>query len=344
MLKATKNKKNSNMQVEHTSSQVLHSNNNKDSNDNKSPANIVNYGKYNMSIPNVEFCEINSSDFHQALTNAVITFASLYDNFSMSEDQIQKVIDCHKTLLAGFLIILKKYVFKLLNKAKMQKEISFYEINEVTRMFDSCQNMFSEFESHYLRMKQFESCGAFIKPEIYVIGITLNKKNFGGEIAIVPTLVNEQFIPLRSVLKGFLELPNVLKIILNYKKTLENISGPLCNIIQSKLWKENIAPKFLDKVMLPLILYFDNEANKELGSTGVHQLGTTYCKIACLSLEFESSLENIFLLNLFHSTDKIFGNANIFRKILNELKYLKNIGISIIIKDEIIQVYFAVFL
>lgn len=203
-----------------------------------------------------------------------------------------------------------------MDKVKIQKEISLYEMNEVTRMFDSCQNMFSGFESHYLRMKQFESCGAFIKPETYVIGTTLDEINSGGEIAIVPVLVNGQFIPLRSVLKGFLELPNVLKIILDYMKTLENTSDSLCNIIQGKLWKENIAPKFLDKVVLPLILYFDDyETNKELGShTGVHKLGATYCKIACLPPEFQSSLENIFFVNLFHSTDKVFGMQIFFVK------------------------------
>lgn len=126
-------------------------------------------------------------------------------------------------------------------------------------------------------------------------------------------------------------------------KTFENTSDSLCNIIQGKLWKENIAPKFLDKVVLPLILYFDDyETNKELGShTGVHKLGATYCKIACLPPEFQSSFENIFLVNLFHSTDKVFGNANIFCKVLNELKYLEDISITVVTEDEIIQVYFA---
>lgn len=52
-------------------------------------------------------------------------------------------------------------------------------------------------------------------------------------------------------------------------------------------------------------------------------------------------LENIFLVNLFYSTDKIFGNANIFRKVLNELKYLEDTGITVVTEDEIIQVYFA---
>jgi len=103
-------------------------------------------------------------------------------------------------------------------------------MNEVTRMFDSCQNIFSEFESHYLRMKQFESCGSFIKPETYVIGTTLDEKISGGENVIVPTLVNGQFIPLRLV-KRFLELLNILKTILNCIKTLENSSDLLCNII-----------------------------------------------------------------------------------------------------------------
>lgn len=73
----------------------------------------------------------------------------------------------------------------------------------------------------------------------------------------------------------------------------------------------------------------------------MHKLGATYCKIACLPPEFQSLLENIFLVNLFYSTDKIFGNANIFRKVLNELKYLKDTGITVVTEDEIIQVYFA---
>lgn len=220
----------------------------------------------------------------------------------------------------------------------MQKEISLHEMNELTKMFDSCQNMFNGFESQYLRMKQFESCGSFIKPETYVIGTTLDEKNCPGEIAIVPSLVSGQFIPLRLVLKGFLELPNVLKTILDYMKILENNLDFFCNIIQGKLWKENIAPNLLNKLVLPLIFYFDDyETNKELGShTGVHKLGATYCKIACLPPEFQSSLENIFLVNLFHSSDKVFGNENIFRKVLNELKYLEDFGITVVTENEVI--------
>jgi len=76
-------------------------------NDNRSPAS--NYRKNeSISESHVELCEIdNCNDFHQALTNPVITYvASLYDSFSFSEEEIQKVIECHKTLLgAGFLMI-----------------------------------------------------------------------------------------------------------------------------------------------------------------------------------------------------------------------------------------------
>lgn len=80
-----------------------------DSNDDyKNPVDVSCKMNKSISDSHVELCEVdNSNDFHQALTNAVITYvASLYDNFSLSEDEIQKVIDCHKTLLgAGFLII-----------------------------------------------------------------------------------------------------------------------------------------------------------------------------------------------------------------------------------------------
>jgi len=53
----------------------------------------------------------------------------MYDSFSLTENEIQQVIDCHKTLLgAGFLMILKKHVLELLDKARMQKEIYLHEI------------------------------------------------------------------------------------------------------------------------------------------------------------------------------------------------------------------------
>jgi len=41
------------------------------------------------------------------LINAIITYViSLYNSFSFSEEEIQKVIDCHKILVgAGFLMI-----------------------------------------------------------------------------------------------------------------------------------------------------------------------------------------------------------------------------------------------
>lgn len=73
----------------------------------------------------------------------------------------------------------------------------------------------------------------------------------------------------------------------------------------------------------------------------MHKLGATYCRIACLPPEFQSSLENIFLVNLFHSSDKVFGNSNIFRKVLHELKYLKDTDITVVTENETIQVYFA---
>lgn len=82
-----------------------------DSNDNIESSSSNNKTE-SITNSHIELSEIdNSNDFHQALTNAVITYvASLYDNFSLSEDEIQKVIDCHQTLLgAGFL--LKKICF-----------------------------------------------------------------------------------------------------------------------------------------------------------------------------------------------------------------------------------------
>lgn len=109
-------------QLKYISSQGL-----QDSNDDKNSTkpNISTCIKNeNICSFNVELSEIDSSnDFDQALTDAVIHYvASLYDKFSLSEDEIQQIINCHKSLLgAGFLMILKKHILNLLNTAKNKK-------------------------------------------------------------------------------------------------------------------------------------------------------------------------------------------------------------------------------
>ncbi|KAK3926321.1 F-box protein [Frankliniella fusca] len=268
-----------------------------------------------------------SQQFDVSLTNAVLSFiATMYD-IGLTEGQIQCLIDSQKNILSGsYVTILRQYVSKTL----FANSVSDQDCKTVSRMFDSLENMFQGFETTYLRMKEFEACGAFIRPEHFVIGQALTEvTNSNGDVVLNPITLTGQFVPARKMLKGFLELPGVFNTIVNYMERLENdTSGKLENIIQGTLWNQNIKPKFVNKLSLG-------------AHAGVHNLGAGYVRLPCLPPIFQGVLENIFKIIVFHSCDKSFGNKALFRKIVDELDYLEKEGITVVTPQGTYQVYFA---
>jgi hypothetical protein len=58
--------------------------------------------------------------------------------------------------------------------------------------------------------------------------------------------------------------------------------------------------------------------------------GAVYLTVPCIPIYRQSSLSNIFLALLFHSSDRQqFGNHIVFRPLINELNFLKETGIEI---------------
>jgi len=63
---------------------------------------------------------------------------------------------------------------------------------------------------------------------------------------------------------------------------------------------------------------------------GVHKLGAVYMTLPTIPNHHQSSLKNIFLALLFHSSDRQkFGNNIIFRPLIDELNFLRDNGIDI---------------
>ncbi|KAK3932689.1 Integral membrane protein 2C [Frankliniella fusca] len=124
---------------------------------------------------------------------------------------------------------------------------------------------------------------------------------------------------------------------------LEKESDVMENIIQGALWKNDIKPKFADKIVFPINLSYDDfETNKDLGShTVVHKLGACHVQIASLPPIFQSVLENLFLCVLFYCSDRAFGLEEIFYPLMEDLKSLESQGIEVTIDNEVKRVYFA---
>lgn len=79
-------------------------------------------------------------------------------------------------------------------------------------------------------------------------------------------------------------------------------------------------------------MFFDDyESGNVLGShSGIHKLGAVYVSIPCMPPYCSTTLSNIFLALLFHSSDRVqFGNRVIFNSIIEEFNFLMETGIQI---------------
>lgn len=64
--------------------------------------------------------------------------------------------------------------------------------------------------------------------------------------------------------------------------------------------------------------------------SGTYKISAVYMKISCLPEIIKSKLDYIYLVILYFSKDrKEFGNAKIFKPIIDELNYLQNTGVKI---------------
>lgn len=102
-------------------------------------------------------------------------------------------------------------------------------------------------------------------------------------------------------------------------------------MIQGSLWK-SINSTALNKIILPLILYFDDfEVGNPLGShAGYYKIGCLYYSIPTIPPQYSSRLENIFISTLFYSSDRChYGNVSLLKHVINELKLLEKNGLYI---------------
>ena len=72
--------------------------------------------------------------------------------------------------------------------------------------------------------------------------------------------------------------------ILNYMDELSRSNNIITNVIQADLWIRKYSGKFVNEIVLPIFLFYDDlEVGNCLGShAGNQKLGALYASIACL--------------------------------------------------------------
>lgn len=311
-----------------------------------------------------------ADNFKRETMNSRIKFLmELYGDEQLTLAQIQNIIESHIDLLNDkFINVLKQKIFKLLDRFVDSRSVA--ETVIVKTMFCDYQSIYSYLDTHHKRTKIFRDSGAYIEPQSYVIGDGVKDKKINNKLCTLPIETVGQFIPPRAVLKSFLEMPDVFKIIKAYQEKLESEDdGIIVNVVQGTVWKENIKPLFtvktnqttsrptdhemtsvpeennVAKVVFPLTVYFDEFETAELGShMVVHKIGAVYYTISCLPPQFQSNLDYIYTALLFYSDErKRTSNYDVFRPLLNELKQLEEKGITVVSETGVpVQVFFAV--
>lgn len=155
-----------------------------------------------------------------------------------------------------------------------------------------------------------------------------------------------QYVPIKDVLKHFLELPDYFDAIMSNLEHLSQAHEPFSNVVQGSMWKRKIVQHFSDKTVLPLIFFFDDmDPDNITGShAGDHKLGALYYSIACLPQNLASKLDNIFLASIFLSECKVHGNMNLFQPVIKDLIDLEENGLIIKTISGEKRIYFSLYL
>lgn len=268
-----------------------------------------------------------------------IFLASLYANPLLPKNAVQSVVDgMNKYMREGLYHNIETIFDEMLSSLNNGQDITLFK----NRFLSAIESPLHSFKTEHLRMNYFKSMGSFVPPRQITIGQRMTTVKQRGVMNVKPTVCSQQFIPLRNTLHKFFSLDGVLLETLNYINLLKSRKGYLENFIQGTFWVKRMENSE-GKLIFPLFMFFDDyESGNVLGShCGIHKLGAVYVSVGCIPAHRASSLSNIFLALLFHSSDRVaFGNGVIFQPIIEEFNFLAENGIEMDTADFKGRLYF----
>jgi len=171
------------------------------------------------------------------------------------KSDIQKIIE----------IIQSFCCLELLNR--LEQIILNCDLTEIVSSFKVISKYFYNFNTEYKRESFFKNMKYFIKPSQIIIGASPDESRRQNKSL---TIKNRTccYVPIQEQLQQFFKLPNVLQQILDYQEDLEiNNTESYKNMVQGSLWNSIKTITTSNKIILPLILYFDDfEVGNPLGS------------------------------------------------------------------------------
>lgn len=296
------------------------------------PIEPVNVGHGALNINNVP---LTLEEFVILVSSSALRFvAKLYADPVLPRGLIQTIIDHFNNFLTGsYLAHLKDKVYHIL-PVENRAELDGY--------FRIVQNPFTGLETEHLRFNAFIADHKLIKPKPFEIGVKDKTVNVQGhaELQLHPTKGHS--LPMRDVLKFFLEMPHVLDTIIANMRVVENDTESFHDYLQSDSWKRS-KTHFNGRLVLPINLHGDGYDPDNLNGShsGDHGIEALYFSLPCIPKEHQATLKNMFIASMCLTKDKGEGNAAIFDTVLDELEFLSETGIDINTTNGVQRVYFV---
>lgn len=242
---------------------------------------VANDSQRSEIYSNYENATLYSNFEKKVLSNATNFVANLYSYPKLPRNLCHEIIQKINNVYLGTLNEIKNFL-----KSRDDNN------EEILELINIAEQSFHDFSTEYKTFEFFKNTGSFIEPKRVIIDAETS-------LSLDPnyTISDLHVIPLKKVLKKYLELPYVFDSIINNIRKLSTDGIEIfTSVIQGKLWKEILGRFDGNKIVFPIIIYFDDFViNNPLGShKALNKLGAIYCSIAGLPPEFASLLENIF--------------------------------------------------
>lgn len=253
---------------------------------------------FNVNVEPINVPEPSVQDFQMAIYESSLALAAkLYSDPSLNRARIQDILNLSSDFMSsGFLdVVENKLNFMLRDYQGPQKDI-----DDIRLMFSSMHDSLKGLNTERQRLNAFKDSNCYVEPQSFYIGVGEVLKLINGERTRVNIDLTGQYIKIPLILKKFFQLPGVFHATLDNIQKLKN-SDKFTNIVQSPLWERIERELFDGKIVIPLVLYFDDaEPDNQTGShSGDHSLGLLYYFIPCLPQHLLSQLEYIFVASIF---------------------------------------------
>lgn len=218
-----------------------------------------------------------------------------------------------------------------------------FNLCEINNILDECSNPFRYIGTEYKFIKYIENKQIFEGFYCHTINNEIKRVIKFGKPTQDEVSVKAYIMPLRFQFKKIFQNGNVFEKTIQNTSLLEHKSG-YSNFINGSLFRQKKDKIGDNKIIIPYFIYMDDfEVNNPLGShASVDSICGIYYSFPTIPQYLLSDLNYIFVAGIIKTKYiKEFGSNSSFYILVQEIKFLEESGIDIVIRDKVYHVHFV---